>query len=422
MLLPMLANAQTKVEIDNIWYNLDSEAEQAEVTFKGSSYYEYEDEYTGSITIPATVTHESVSYSVTSIGGYAFYDCESLTYITIPESVSSIGYDAFFGTAWYDNQPDGVVYLNKMLYKYKGTMPKNTTIEIKEGTIGIAANAFAYYDNLISIIIPEGVTSIGDGAFDNCDLTSITIPQSIKSIGDMAFFNCGHLTAVYISDIAVWCAIKLGNAWANPLYHANNLYLNGELVTELTIPENVTSIGEFSFVNCHSVTAINLPESINSIGRNAFNGCENLTTINIPKEATVTSIESYTFGECPNLTSINIPASVTSIGQAAFSEHKLQNIYCYAETVPDTDTDAFETYPYIYTTLYVPSNALEAYKATAPWSSFKKILALPDEDTGIDNAEFTTQNSQLTYDLSGRSTEKTGKGVYIVNGKKIVVK
>ena len=96
-LLSLAASAQTKVEIDGIWYNLVSKVKQAEVTYKGSSYYEYTGEYSGSITIPAIVTHEGKEYSVTSIGDEAFRDCTSLTAITLPESVTSIGRDAFHG-------------------------------------------------------------------------------------------------------------------------------------------------------------------------------------------------------------------------------------------------------------------------------------------------------------------------------------
>ena len=149
-LLPLVASAQTKVEIDGIWYNLVSKAKQAEVTYKGDSYFSYEDEYSGSITIPATVTHNGVQYSVTSIGEGAFAYC-SLTDITIPESVTSIGSEAFCDCR-----------------------------------------------SLTTITIPEGVTSIGYQAFNCCtSLTAITIPASVTSIGNFAFYGCSSLTDVY---------------------------------------------------------------------------------------------------------------------------------------------------------------------------------------------------------------------------------
>ncbi|MCD8026575.1 MAG: leucine-rich repeat domain-containing protein, partial [Clostridiales bacterium] len=106
--------------------------------------------------------------SVTSIGGGAFYDCVNLESITIGSGVTSIGGDAFYGTAWYDNQPDGVVYIGQFAYSYKGAMPENTSIEIEEGITSIVDAAFENYENLVSITIPDSVTSIGDFAFYNC--------------------------------------------------------------------------------------------------------------------------------------------------------------------------------------------------------------------------------------------------------------
>ena len=128
--------------------------------------------------------------SVTIIGDYAFENCTNLSSITIPNTIASVGYYAFYNTAWYDKQTDGLLYIGKVLYKYKGKMPENTNIQIKEGTTSITDSAFENCTNLSSITIPEGVTSIGDAAFWNStSLNSIIIPNSVTNMGWRAFYS-----------------------------------------------------------------------------------------------------------------------------------------------------------------------------------------------------------------------------------------
>ena len=239
------------------------------------------------------VTDLTIPNSVTSIGSFAFYGCSNLTSIVIPNSVTSIGNRAF--AHCFDL----------------------TSVTIGNSVTSIGDGAFEDCSGLTSVTIGNSVTSIGEDAFWHCSsLTSVTIPNSMTSIGEGAFEDCTELSKVYISDIATWCSISFGDYYANPLIYAHNLYLNGNKVTDLIIPNSVTSIGDWAFWGC-SLTSVTIPNSVTSIGEYAFHGCTGLTSIIIPNS--VTSIGNRVFEYCSSLTSITIPNSVTSIGDWAFS-------------------------------------------------------------------------------------------------------
>ncbi len=163
----------------------------------------------------------------------------------------------------------------------------------------------------------KSVTSIGSQAFYDCTgLTSVTIPDSVTSIGQAAFLGCYGLTSVYITDLAAWCGISFDYNYANPLYYAHNLYLNGTLVTDLVIPNSVTIIGSSAFKNYSGLTSVTIPDSVIGIGDCAFYGCKSLTSITIPNS--VTRIGECAFYGCTSLTSVTIGNSVTSIESRAF--------------------------------------------------------------------------------------------------------
>ena len=155
-----------------------------------------------------------------------------------------------------------------------------------------------------SVVIPDCVTSIGGKAFYNCNkLTSVTIPDSVTSIGYYAFYNCGGIKNIYITNLLAWCKIAgLNNIMDCDSF--KNFYLNNELLTSLVIPNNITSISNYTFKNCSSLVSITIPDGVTSIGNFAFSGCRNLTSITIP--ANLTYIGNDAFESCNELMNIYI--------------------------------------------------------------------------------------------------------------------
>ena len=343
-MLSLQANADP-VLINGIYYNLNAENQTAEVKQHNNS-----GGYSSEVVIPMVVAYEEKTYSVTSIGDNAFvnrrgitsvtipnsvtsigrsafYGCSSLTSITFPNSMLSIGENAFLKTAWYDNQPDGLIYAGSCAYKFKGEMPANTTITIKEGTTGIASSAFYNCSGLTSITIPNSVTSIGYQAFYACSgLTSITIPYSVTSIGYLAFFGCSSLASVTIPSSVITVGINAfdGTAWYDNqpdglIYAGSCAYrYKGEMPanTIISIKDGTTEIVDQTFKGCSGLTSVTIPNSVSSIGNSAFYGCSSLSSITIPNS--VTSIGNLAFCNCSSLTSLIIGNRVTSIGRQVF--------------------------------------------------------------------------------------------------------
>ena len=287
------------------------------------------------------LTSVTIPNSVTRIGSSAFSGCSGLTSVTIPDSVTNIGGRAFHNTAWYNNLPDGPVYIKKFFYAYKGTMPANTSFTIDAGTLQICGGAFSGCSGLTSVTIPNSVTLIGVGAFE-------------PLIGVGAFERCTGLTSV-------------------------------------TIPNSVTSIGGSAFERCTGLTSVTISNSVTSIGSSAFSYCSGLTSVTIPNS--VTSIGNNAFFGCSGLASITIPNSVTSIGGQAFSGCSgLTFVTCYAET-PPAIYSSFSRQD----TLRVPYKSIKAYRADASWGNFKVIQGIGA--TLIDNVEEVTVKADTTTAL-----------------------
>lgn len=376
MIAPVLASAET-VMIDGINYVLNADKKTAAVYAKNDKYsgdiiipdqvkYNGEDYIVNfiseaafadcnltSLTIGKNVTAIDplafvritvpsliIGNSISSIPIMAFLSC-NITTLTIGKSVTKINYDAFKyskieniivenGNTIFDSRSNcNAIIETESNTLFRGF--KNSTIP--NDVINIGSYAFYYCDDLTSISIPNSVTSIGSCAFEGCSsLKSIEIPRSVTSIGTDAFYDCNNLTSVHITDIGAWCNISFPNYnrnvvnggniylnhdqwYSNPLYKAHHLYLNGEEVKDLIIPDNATIIGDGAFIGCSSITSLSIPNSVTSIGIKSFFGCTNITSVNIPES--VKTIGDMAFSGC-NLTSLTIGNGVTSIGYKAF--------------------------------------------------------------------------------------------------------
>lgn len=248
--------------------------------------------------------------SVISIGAYAFSGCLNLVSTTIGKGVTTIGGDAFYNCTGELIINSKIVETDYANYNYptwshEGWLygAKFSKIIIGNNIKRIGKRAFFNCQNLASVIIDNGVSQIGDEAFEGCtnlesvnipndavsigydafsncqSLASINIPMNIQQIGNNAFYSCTSLTRVDITNLSVWCKISFANMYANPLLYAKKLYINGDILTTVSIPSDITVINSNTFRNCTTITSLTIPDGVTKIGMAAFYGCSNLVEI-----------------------------------------------------------------------------------------------------------------------------------------------
>lgn len=397
------------------------------------------------------MTTATLATSVTKIGNSAFSNCSRLTSIDIPDEVTTIGTAAFAACSSLTSivVPDGVTGIGEKTF-YDCSDLESVTLGNSVTSLG--TYSFAFCSKLTAFEIPNSVTVVEGRAFEGCSgLTSVRIPSSVTRIDDLAFHFCDNLSVVDISSIESWCMINFGSNEGNPLIYAHNLYLNGEKLTDLIIPDNVTEVKPYAFWGYTGMKTLTIPNSVTKIGRRAFSHCSemvsadisnsvatidaeafylcsSLSSFNIPSSLSV--INERVFYGCDGITVLDIPENITNIKEEAFSWCSGLSKLTLLATLQTISNDAFwgckslrtiineATTPqriYICTfdtttmaeaTLKVPVGTKSLYEATSIWKDFNYITE--DEIDGIDS---------VTLDTIGNTTIK-----YVDNKRVVILK
>ena len=305
-------------EVGGIFYKITDETNKTvQVVYKGSSYNEYSDEYTGYSGIPSSVLYNSKFYSVTSIGSYAFAYCSGLKSIEIPNSVTSIGIRAFQGCVKLQRITIGSSVTSIGNEAFQGCENLKTVENLSSLNLTKGSSDYgyvAYYADTFIFVNGDYKWSVSDGTYTLVDYvgnaTELTLPANYNGedyvIGGSAFRGNSSITS-----------IEIPNSVTRIVSYAFDRCTG---LTSITIPNSVTSIGQYTFYNCTGLTSITIPNSVTSIGSYAFYGCSGLTNVTIPNS--VTSIENYAFEGCSGLKSVAIGNNVTSVGEDAFKNCK----------------------------------------------------------------------------------------------------
>ena len=368
------------------------------------------------------VTSVTIEEGVTTIGDYAFYSYTLLTPVIIPDSVITIGEGAFSWCTSLESVTigDSVTIIGKEAFSY---CTRLTSVTIPDSVTTIEDGAFLRCESFVSISIPDGVTTIGKDAFFSCDsLTMVTIPASVTTIGPMVFRDCESLQSIVVDENNPYFSSLDGvlfNKDQSTLLH----YVGGK-AGAYTIPDSVTTIGEWAFDSCYLLTSVTIPDSVTTIEHDAFNSCVSLESVFIPDS--VTYIRERAFAACDSLKSIVVDENnpyLSSLDGVLFSKDQSVLLhYLYSKsgvyTIPDSVTNigfaAFDSCTSL-TSVTIPDSVTTIQVAAFEYCSSLTSVTIGNSVTTIGVAAFWYCPSLESVHYHGTEQDKNAMDIGLEN-------
>ena len=461
--------------VDGIYYNLNAEDQTASVTYRDY----LTGDYSGVVSIPDKVEYGGVVYAVTAIGDVTFANSNELTKVVLPNSIISIGNNAFSycGGLTEITIPGSVTYIGDWAFSSCNSL---TTLIIPSSVTSIGNFLFPGCVSLERIIVEEGnpcydsrencnaiirtdgnevtllygckatripasVTAIGNNAFYDSGLTELVIPANVTSLGEAAFESCAALEKIVVEEgnpcfdsredcnaiirtdgdkaiLVVGC--KNTRIPASVTSIGDYAFSGCTGLTEFTVPGHITSIGKNAFAYCYGLAELTISDGVTSIGESAIKACNRLTKLAIPNS--VTYIGETAFNTCRGLTEIVIGSGVTYIGDFAFNNcSALVTVFSLNTTPPQIFSSTYMSSTLSLATLHVPEGCKSLYGQAEGWKRFLNIL--DDIPSGIETAVVGQSKNSAIHTLDGvklntTNTSDLPSGIYVVDGKKMVVK